>query len=100
MKTIKTLLKVFPILLLSTAAWASHERTISNICQELWKSGKIQFFPSKICSREETSLADNAFYQSEKNVTVQQATTRTENLSSNNKLAEGAFAEHMPPVEW
>ncbi|GFN46286.1 hypothetical protein [Candidatus Regiella insecticola] len=66
MKTIKTLLKVLPVLLLSTAAWASDERSISNICQELWQSGKIQLFPSKICSPEETTVnADNAFSKSE-----------------------------------
>ncbi|AWK14106.1 hypothetical protein CCS41_05835 [Candidatus Fukatsuia symbiotica] len=61
----KTLLKL-PILLLPMFAWASHERTISNVCQELWKSGEIQFFPSKICSCEKTSAnIGNTFFQSE-----------------------------------
>ncbi|WP_339057773.1 hypothetical protein [Candidatus Regiella endosymbiont of Tuberolachnus salignus] len=65
MKTIKTLLKILPILLLSTTTSASHEKTISNICQELWKSGNIPSFPSKICLREESAVnTDNAFSQS------------------------------------
>ncbi|EFL91596.1 hypothetical protein REG_1449 [Candidatus Regiella insecticola LSR1] len=99
MKTIKTLLSVLSILLLSTVASASHERTISNICQELWKSGKIQFFPSKICLHKKTVVnTDNTLSQSEKDVTVRQTTTHAENLSSNKE--KDAFSEHMPPVDW
>ncbi|MEA9445705.1 hypothetical protein SK355_10940 [Candidatus Fukatsuia symbiotica] len=62
MKKIKILLKLLSILLLPTSIWASHEKTISNVCQELWKVGGIQFFPSKICSYEKPPVdADNTF---------------------------------------